>query len=340
MVPRLTIAIPTYNRAARLRAQLARLAPQLGPEVRCCVYDNGSTDDTPRVTATFVAQGVSVFRNATNLGAEHNLFRCFEECETDWLWVLGDDDPAEPTAVGTILHLTNRGDLDFLHLSTTTHGHAQAVEVTDPLTLLDRTSPAALNFISLSVYNMRSFRPLLPGLLEQISNMVAQMTMILRLFESGQARGLLSPAAVVSAPTGAPRWSTLRWVLGMSLALEFTRDERLQRRLAAILVVENFNWAFLCGLREADAAAGRRRWKRIYSKASSNYAAHVRFARLKYVLGNFYKPGRRKTCWWMFIDGLLLSFLRWSPSFVLAWLRPAICRRMEPTAPAGDQPGK
>ena len=55
--PLLTIAIPTFNRAAQLRVLLEALEPQIAgrPEVEVFVSDNASTDETPQVTASAAA---------------------------------------------------------------------------------------------------------------------------------------------------------------------------------------------------------------------------------------------------------------------------------------------
>ena len=47
----LSICLPTYNRAERLKDALDALAAQAGDGVEICVSDNGSTDATPEVLA-------------------------------------------------------------------------------------------------------------------------------------------------------------------------------------------------------------------------------------------------------------------------------------------------
>jgi glycosyltransferase involved in cell wall biosynthesis len=75
----LTIAIPTYNRARKLRDQLQRLVPQLGSRTVCRVYDNASTDETKNVAAQF--KEVVYFCSEFNYGGVRNFLNCYEECE-------------------------------------------------------------------------------------------------------------------------------------------------------------------------------------------------------------------------------------------------------------------
>lgn len=97
----LTIAIPSYNRAARLDRQLAWLSRNLAElEGECAVIvsDNASTDETPTVCAKwrdeFAARGVSVLinRNPANVGPLPNIARCIELSTSRFTWVIGDDD--------------------------------------------------------------------------------------------------------------------------------------------------------------------------------------------------------------------------------------------------------
>jgi glycosyltransferase involved in cell wall biosynthesis len=49
MAPRLTIAIPTLNRAQLLTRAIESALAQTSPDIEIIVSDNGSTDDTPAV---------------------------------------------------------------------------------------------------------------------------------------------------------------------------------------------------------------------------------------------------------------------------------------------------
>lgn len=107
--PILSIIIPTYNRPISLRRQLAALKDHMREDVRIGVIDNGS--DEPAADAVNSVFGddaprVRVIRNTGNYGLSANLIKCFEFCETEWLWILGDDDvlmaDGVETAVQTI----------------------------------------------------------------------------------------------------------------------------------------------------------------------------------------------------------------------------------------------
>ncbi len=107
----LTIAIPTYNRNEILKANLRPLLEQLAREpfaskCRLVIYDNASPVPVEETLAELREEFASVVfevrRNRVNIGANANILRCFEECETPYLWPLGDDDTPLPGALQTL----------------------------------------------------------------------------------------------------------------------------------------------------------------------------------------------------------------------------------------------
>jgi Glycosyl transferase family 2 len=101
MAQLLTVAIPTYNRAAKLDRQLGWLSRNLsGLETACAalISDNASSDETPRVCSAWhdvlAAQRVrvTVHRNEQNVGPIPNIARCIAASTSRFTWVIGDDD--------------------------------------------------------------------------------------------------------------------------------------------------------------------------------------------------------------------------------------------------------
>jgi len=106
--PLLTVAIPTYNRAADLAKCLESLLPQTGRNglVEVCVSDNASTDETPRVLARFAGQypQLRARRNAENVGAERNLLELVPFARGRYVKLHGDDDFFRPDTVQSLVY--------------------------------------------------------------------------------------------------------------------------------------------------------------------------------------------------------------------------------------------
>ncbi len=94
--PPVTIAIPTYERAALLRVSLASALAQDYPELRVLVLDNASRDETEHVVRSTGDARLRYVRNETNLGMLGNLNRAVELNEAPYLHILFDDDVLLP----------------------------------------------------------------------------------------------------------------------------------------------------------------------------------------------------------------------------------------------------
>jgi glycosyltransferase involved in cell wall biosynthesis len=91
-----TIAIPTFNRAAYLRSCLTSALAQEGEGVEIVVLDNASTDHTSDVIADFPDPRLRYVRHDHNLGLVGNWQRALAHCRTEYLCLLQDDDELLP----------------------------------------------------------------------------------------------------------------------------------------------------------------------------------------------------------------------------------------------------
>lgn len=123
---RLTIAVPTYNRNVLLKKTLQHLLPQINGHCKLLIVDNCS--DIP-VASTLQEDlnkyqhiNYKIARNVVNIGGGSNLLRCLELCETDWIWLLGDDDIPSDNAIENLLSIIkNYPDLIYASLCSNFH---------------------------------------------------------------------------------------------------------------------------------------------------------------------------------------------------------------------------
>lgn len=90
-MPKFTIAIPTYNRAAYLRRAIDSALGQSLPDVEVIISDNASTDDTPDVVRAYNGR-VRYHRNSENIGAFGNFALLTKLATGDYFSWLQDDD--------------------------------------------------------------------------------------------------------------------------------------------------------------------------------------------------------------------------------------------------------
>lgn len=120
--PLLTIAIPTWNRAAYLERNLAQLHSELAGvepgKVEVLVSDNCSPDFTPAIVAAAVRGGLPVryVRNEKNLGWALNFAQAFDLARGKYVLLMGDDDLFVDGALHLLLDRLAHGDFGVVCL--------------------------------------------------------------------------------------------------------------------------------------------------------------------------------------------------------------------------------
>jgi len=128
-VKKLTIYIPSYNRSDSLLKQLNTISNfKDKAKLNVVVNDNCSTDITgyKEVEKYCLENNFIYNRNETNIGADANIFNGFlNSFESEYIWILSDDDLLKYDAVSTIVNILNANDLDILFL---THSKIEKLE--------------------------------------------------------------------------------------------------------------------------------------------------------------------------------------------------------------------
>jgi glycosyltransferase involved in cell wall biosynthesis len=92
MAPRLTIGIPTVNRASLLRRTMESALAQTCADVEVPASDNASPDETPSVVAEYAARGVRCFRHDVRMTAQRHGDFLREQARGEFFVGLSDDD--------------------------------------------------------------------------------------------------------------------------------------------------------------------------------------------------------------------------------------------------------
>ncbi len=142
--PLLTLAIPTYNRCAKVRRLLERFAQihrdsPFGEEVELLISDNASTDGTGELAQEFSSTFpmLRYFRQNKNVGFDANVMSCYRQAQGDYVWLQSDDDIPDLGCVQKIVRALQSSQPDVLRFSFRQPADAQegAFRFTDPLHL-------------------------------------------------------------------------------------------------------------------------------------------------------------------------------------------------------------
>lgn len=173
----LTIAIPSFNRLDNAKETVRTLLPQVyGTDIKLLVLDNSSSfdyrvefskdDDFAQATKDGC---LVILRNPVNLGMSANFLRAFEMAESNWLWILSDDDHVHPQAIKKILTsiCSYGGECGFVKFSSArSRPPSHEFKIISMNEFIDFNSRSADDFngfifISNGVYNLKDFKSLI-----------------------------------------------------------------------------------------------------------------------------------------------------------------------------------
>ncbi|MDB4302841.1 glycosyltransferase family 2 protein [bacterium] len=153
----LTIAIPTYNRAAILKKCLSSIFSQINgleKHINILVSDNNSDDNTFDVVNNFILSGHDLIynKNKSNIGMDMNFKYCFNNCKSKYVWILGDDDFILDGSLIDIINILKDNNLGILFLETRQLKDNKLEIYTNPSKLLSDIS-FYITFISSVIVN-------------------------------------------------------------------------------------------------------------------------------------------------------------------------------------------
>lgn len=108
---RLSVCIPTYNRAKFISEALASIVSQLEDSIEIIIVDGASTDSTAEVVQGFKQKyrNLVYHRREMNMGVDRDMAKTIELARGQYCWMLSDDDMLKPGAIKRILNEINSG---------------------------------------------------------------------------------------------------------------------------------------------------------------------------------------------------------------------------------------
>ena len=98
-MPRVTIAIPVYNKGKYLAETIASAVAQTYTDVEILILDNCSTDDSWSIIESFTDPRIRKIRWPENIGRAANFNSAFELAEGEFVKILDADDLLKPECV-------------------------------------------------------------------------------------------------------------------------------------------------------------------------------------------------------------------------------------------------
>lgn len=101
--PRVSICLPTFNRAHYLQGAIQNILSQTFRDFELIVCDNASTDKTREFVANFRDSRIRYIRNSNNIGVAANWIKAIQLATGEYCTIIGDDDQWHPTFLERML---------------------------------------------------------------------------------------------------------------------------------------------------------------------------------------------------------------------------------------------
>jgi glycosyltransferase involved in cell wall biosynthesis len=262
----LTIGIPTFRRPLCLQARLRELVPQLNPSIVLVVQDNASPDDYDAVIAEarlVTNHGRLLFRrNLANVGANGNILKLIETCDTEWLWLLGDDDITARDAVEKVLAaIRSEPDAHYIEFSSWDAYPEKHVAFGVRGLVNSGATFRNLSFISSGVYRVKPLKEHLGVGYEFASTWHSYLAMMIASLGADGMVVLRPERLTLGSDNPVPHWSVLGLCLRLPLLGDLLGDGEDGRSFRAFLSRElNPRWLFfhLWNAHESGVCESRR----------------------------------------------------------------------------------
>ena len=120
--PKLSICIPTYNRAFYLDLLLQSITSQIScneTSIELVISDNASSDNTNEIVKKYINEGFKLeyLQNVTNIGPDRNIAQCFIRAKGEYVWIVGDDDALILGALSSVMEIISTSKYGLIYLS-------------------------------------------------------------------------------------------------------------------------------------------------------------------------------------------------------------------------------
>lgn len=258
----------TYNRASYVEATLnAFLAAGLS-SMRFHVLDNCSSDNTPHVVAEIQKRWPTLqyHRNRYNIGGNGNILRAVEISDSEYSWIVGDDDQWHLENVSDLKSAFQRSQADIIRLGWLVNESSRdRDEDLRSLALSDPLFFASVSMISATIVRRSLIAKVLPHAYMNIGDAYPQLVPILLAAQNDGVRVFtLKRNLLTHTPNAAPGYyfGDLEWYSAWFRTSRYLADRRLRAK---------FIWEIAHYMTRGNSSPlNRLVW---YSKVALNYKA-------------------------------------------------------------------
>lgn len=263
--PLLSIAIPTFDRPEEAASRVRELSSQLLPYTTVEIFENGRTERLSNLLNPFLSQSIRYRPSPINAGFLRNFLRCIEEGDSEWVWILGDDDAIHADAVTRVVEAiknTNSGVVCYKSFSRTSTKPTVANTID---AFLENITLSEALFISGTLWRRDIFLNSINTYMEGASTMQGHLIVLLQTIENGKETVEVRDERLTSPTRTSHRWSRLKYMRCAPFILDCFAAKETREIVARHLWV-NWLWAATDSTKEISDMTSFEKWKKAYNR--------------------------------------------------------------------------
>ncbi|MBF4492905.1 glycosyltransferase family 2 protein [Flavobacterium sp. MR2016-29] len=215
---KLEIVIITYNRCKLLDNTLVQFLGSPFVNCKITILDNCSTDDTVAVCSNYLKKfsNFHIISNKFNIGANANILRAVETVNSDFIWIVCDDDNYDFSYCDDVIDCILNNKVNIINLG----AHPQdewrfGGQLKNAKDLLDDGYPffKAASFVPNNLFRVSEFLPYNISGYNNIINMYPHMPYLLSNFSQNNSV-YISKNRIVTAGIGEQIYNSKDWIEG------------------------------------------------------------------------------------------------------------------------------
>lgn len=256
----LAILIPTWDRPSEVCERLSEIALQFGEQQTVHVQVNPGSQGLADIHLPVGMASLTASENQANIGFVANILNAVMHVQSEWVWILGDDDSLQSDCSAILAETITQATADTIAIVHNQWNRRPLVQhrCDDCSQLLSQTIFGDILFVSGTVWRRSYFLSQLELFTVLAFSCASQIALLLDGLERGQGHVLIFNRPLINYQP-VHRWSRLQFVQRVVTLLDLDLSRRTRQMLARLMFPQ-WQWASHSAWHEV--AAGDVAWQR------------------------------------------------------------------------------
>lgn len=274
MHPSLTILIPTWDRPNQVNQRLQEINDHWKGEIPVKIQINPGQFSKSDIDPSLYCGPLEIEENIHNLGFVANVVLGMSSVQTEWVWILGDDDPIQAESAKTILNACQHNEASnvdaILFNQWSQPAPKESASYHDLETFMGATEFGNILFISGTVWRTSFFKSNLGLFIDYSYSRASQALILLANLQENRCSVLVINKPLINY-FYTHRWCRTDYLKRIATILNHPSTQKAQRKIMTFLWPQ-CRWALQSAAHEQlkNGEITLQEWLRVASQMSWN----------------------------------------------------------------------